>query len=125
MKPQRIQLSRKKGFDLQRVSMELNGLPAVNCARPSKFGNPYKVEIYGLELALELFARTIRGIWMSNRIPEELLHSAYDLHQAFLKRHQFHPLENVRRELAGHNLACGCKVHNACHCDTLLEIANA
>lgn len=38
--PQRIQLSRRKGFNLQAVSVALNGLPAVNVARPSRFGNP-------------------------------------------------------------------------------------
>lgn len=30
--PQRIQLSRKKGFNLQKASLKLNSLPAVNCA---------------------------------------------------------------------------------------------
>ena len=45
MMPQRIQLSRKKGFNLQSVSMALNGLPAVKCTRPGKWGNPFKVSL--------------------------------------------------------------------------------
>ena len=34
MKPRRIVLSRKAGFDLQAVSHALNGLPAHSVARP-------------------------------------------------------------------------------------------
>lgn len=33
--PVRLQLSRKKGFDLQAHSSAVNGLPAVNVARPT------------------------------------------------------------------------------------------
>lgn len=43
MTPQRIQLSRKKGFNLQEFSRKLNGLPAVICARPHYWGNKFKV----------------------------------------------------------------------------------
>ena len=42
--PVRIQLSRRKGFDLQEASRTVNGLEAVNVARPSKWGNPYHVD---------------------------------------------------------------------------------
>lgn len=42
IRPQRLQLSRRKGFRLQTASRALNGLPAVNVARPSKWGNPYR-----------------------------------------------------------------------------------
>jgi hypothetical protein len=38
IRPQRIQLSRAKGFRLQQVSMALNGLPAVKVDRmPIRF----------------------------------------------------------------------------------------
>lgn len=40
-RPVRLQLSRRKGFDLQALSLATNGLPAVNVARPSKLGNPF------------------------------------------------------------------------------------
>jgi hypothetical protein len=39
--PVRMRLSRAKGFNLQAASLALNGLPAVNVARPSKWGNPF------------------------------------------------------------------------------------
>jgi hypothetical protein len=42
--PQRIQLSRAKGFRLQEASRALNGLPAVKCDWSSKrWGNPCRV----------------------------------------------------------------------------------
>lgn len=37
-KPVRLQLSRKKGFNLQRHSLAANGLPAINVARPNRWG---------------------------------------------------------------------------------------
>ena len=40
-RPVRLRLSRRKGFDLQALSRATNGLPAVNCARPGKWGNPH------------------------------------------------------------------------------------
>ena|SRR5271154_1757696 len=40
-RPVRIQLSRKSGFNLQEASLAINGLPAVNVVRPSKWGNPF------------------------------------------------------------------------------------
>jgi hypothetical protein len=42
-RPVRIQLSRRKGFNLQEHSRAVNGLPAVNCARPGPFGNPFVI----------------------------------------------------------------------------------
>lgn len=41
--PVRLQLSRKRGFDLQAHSLAINGLRAVNVARPSILGNPFTV----------------------------------------------------------------------------------
>lgn len=40
-KPQRIQLSRKRGFRLQEASLALNGLPAVKVDRTTQWGNPW------------------------------------------------------------------------------------
>lgn len=39
--PRRIQLSRKRGFNLQAVSQALNGLPAIKVTRPGRWGNPW------------------------------------------------------------------------------------
>lgn len=56
MKPIRLQLSRRKGFDLQALSRATNGLAAVNVARPSRFGNPFTVENTGRVDAVLRFA---------------------------------------------------------------------
>ena len=43
MKPARIVLSRRAGFDLQAVSQALDGLPAQSVARPGLWGNPFTI----------------------------------------------------------------------------------
>jgi hypothetical protein len=95
--PVRLQLSRRAGFDLQKLSREANGLPAVNVARPSRWGNPYRIAEYGREAAVALFADSLkRG-------------------EAVLKA----DLEFLR----GKNLACWCAPGQACHADVLLAVA--
>jgi hypothetical protein len=39
-----LHLSRARGFDLQRLSFETSKLSAVNVARPTKWGNPFRVD---------------------------------------------------------------------------------
>ena len=97
MKPHRIKLSRKAGFNLQKFSMELNGLPAVNCARPGAYGNPYTVKEYGRHNAIAQFK------WLVDK---------YNLES------------KLKNELRGKNLACWCDLDEECHCDFLLEISN-
>ena len=106
-KPQRIQLSRRKGFNLQRISMEFNGLPAVNCARPSKFGNPFVV-----------------GSWLAGAKIDR--RGAVKLFRQLLKPGSL-MFKDAQTELRGKNLACWCKNdgQTPCHCDVLLKIANA
>ncbi len=95
--PVRIQLSRRKGFNLQEVSRAINGLDAVKVTRPGKWGNPYKIGtclIPDARAAVDAFAAnlplTIRGL----------------------------------DELRGKNLACFCRPGDPCHGDVLLTIAN-
>lgn len=66
--------------------------------RPSKWGNPYKVDEYGREKALELY----RGY-----ISQKLASGELDI-----------------SELKGKNLACFCSLDEPCHADILLELAN-
>lgn len=47
-KPVRLQLSRRKGFNLQALSLATNGLPAVSVAKPSKWGNPCRIGMWWL-----------------------------------------------------------------------------
>ncbi|TIO63051.1 MAG: DUF4326 domain-containing protein [Mesorhizobium sp.] len=95
--PVRIQLSRAKGWRMPENT--------VSVARPTKWGNPYRVgaidartgEIMDADTAVERFlAKVLR----QGREAE------------------------IRRELRGKNLACWCKPGEPCHADVLLKIAN-
>ena len=123
-RPIRVQLSRKKGFRLPANT--------VSVARPTRWGNPYDVREYGLELALRLFEDTTRGAWSPANVAQvdeptaEMLHAA---HHAWLKRLGKHPIELARAELRGKHLACWCGLPGAgepdhCHAAILLRIAN-
>lgn len=90
--PKRIQLSRKKGWRLPPNT--------INVARPSKWGNPFRVEEYGRWGAVDRFR-----VFMTLRpaVRGKML--------------------NVE-ELRGKNLACWCGPDQLCHADVLLELAN-
>jgi hypothetical protein len=108
--PKRIQRKRVKGFDLQAVSMALNGLPARSVTRPGPYGNPFKVgdtykhahvpihETVTLDNALALFETYAR-----DRMDED---------------------PGWLEPLRGKNLACFCKEGALCHGDILLRLAN-
>lgn len=117
MAPVRLQLRRTKGWRLP--------AGAVNVARPGRWGNPYRVDLFGRELAIALFARSLAGAFSEEGIPAELLDAARAAHLSFLARHGDAPAAAVRAALRGHDLACWCPLHEACHADVLLKVANA
>lgn len=104
MMPQRIQLSRRKGFNLQAVSMALNGLPAVKVDRATKWGNPWTKEIARKHNLCEC------NVCLAARFQQALSDEGREI---------------IRRELAGKNVACWCPLDRDCHGAVLLEIANA
>jgi hypothetical protein len=101
MKPQRIQLSRKKGWRLPPNTVVVS--------RPTKWGNPLVVTP---ETPRELVVKMFRHCITSTEGP------------AWVK------MRAEISELRGKNLACWCKIHDAngvrvpCHADILLSIAN-
>ena len=113
--PTRLRLSRAKGFDLQAHSREVNGLDAINVARPSIFGNPFVVGKDGDRAeCVELYRAMIGGLLALGRTPPL---SALSLARAAI-------LGNMRR-LTGKNLACWCRLDGKpCHAEVLIEIAN-
>lgn len=116
--PVRLQLSRRRGFDLQAVSRALNGLPAVNVARPSKWGNPWRIgEQYtpDAEAAVRRFRAAVLG-FRSN--------GAFCPPQAHPESHIGRIIADAPSALAGRNLACWCKPGAPCHADVLIELAN-
>ena len=117
IKPVRIQLSRKKGFRLHDHSRAVNGLQAVNVARPGYWGNPFTVSG-----ALE------SGYAKDKIIGARLCVIAY---QGWLSGSSEYVLPvnppraaDIKAQLAGRNLACWCPPAAPCHADILLKIAN-
>ena len=114
MRPVRIVLSRRAGFDLQAISRALNGLPAQSVARPGPWGNPFTIAAVMDETglgkdaaqaeAVARYGRWIKGEIKGSKAPP--------------------PPEKIRAELAGRNLACWCREGSPCHVDTLLRLAN-
>src|SRR4051812_47151584 len=115
--PVRLQLSRRRGFSLQALSLATNGLPAVNVARPGPFGNPFGVGKCGVTnaaYAVDLHRKMLAGYFALGRGPsiDEQRH-ALDRTMARLP------------ELRGKNVACFCRLNQTCHGDVLLRLANA
>ena len=116
-RPQRMQLSRRAGFNLQEASLALNGLPAKLITRPGKWGNPFTIDDtatrYGLDHdAAQAKAVDLCGQWLRGNIDVALSPGAAPSREV------------IRAELAGHNLACWCKAGTPCHADVLIELAN-
>ncbi len=110
--PVRLRLSRRKGFNLQAASIALNGLPAVNVARPSKWGNPYR----------EAPAFSEGGV----TVPEFTIEACVDAYRDRIQAaaRQWQSTRAALRDLRGRNLACWCRPGEPCHADVLLELAN-
>ena len=118
MKPQRMQLSRKAGFNLQTASKALNGLPAKRITRPGKWGNPFTIEDTAAKYRLDPDAAQIKAVelcgqWLRGKLDKKL--SPGDPPSR----------AEIRAELAGHNLACWCKPGTPCHSEVLIELANS
>ena len=116
-KPQRVRLSRRKGFNLQEASFELNRLPAVNCARPSIYGNPFIVGKHGdTAKCVDLFRKLCAG-FLCISVDADCI--------AAQKRFIAKAVPKIKAgELRGKNLACFCQLSKPCHCDVLLDIRN-
>ena len=104
--PMRVQLSRRKGWRMPPNT--------VSVARPTRWGNPWKVG----DLMEADYTRggTVR------------LSEASDAVDMF--RLKLDAMKSERREaflapLRGKNLACWCPLGQPCHADVLLAIANA
>lgn len=120
-RPARLRLSRAKGFDLQTASIALNGLPAVNVARPSKWGNPFTlanardVGFTGTDEALRAMVVDSFRIWTG-----PLYRNVWMGPESEARRDAI--WDNLD-QLAGKNLACWCPLDGPCHADILLKMA--
>lgn len=71
---------------------------AVYCARPSKWGNPFKLSEYSLDDCLKKYRE-----WLIEQLAKD---------STFLE------------PLRGKDLVCFCKLNQRCHCDILIEFLN-
>jgi len=106
--PERIQLRRTPGWRKPEGT--------VVCARPSKWGNPFKV---GSKVCSKA-----SGVYR-----EEPIETAADAVERFrdmleIDGRNYPPTEEIIRELRGKDLACWCLPDEPCHVDVLLEVAN-
>jgi hypothetical protein len=104
IRPKRIQLRRTKGW------RKPEG--AVVVARPSKWGNPWRVD----------------PSRATNPPRDEYRATAAEvvaLYCNWVRWAAPFTFADVRRELAGRDLACWCPLDQPCHADVLLAIANA
>ncbi|SRR6266540_4068021 len=94
--PRRIQLSRRRGWR--------KPTGAVVVARPSTWGNPFVIDSGRSRAeAVEQFEHAVvHGDVASLRLT----------------------VAEIRRELAGRDLACWCPLDEPCHADVLLRLAN-
>lgn len=116
-RPVRMQVSRQAGFNLQKASLALNGLPAKLVTRPGPWGNPFAIAdvaaTYGLDRAsAQARAVAMAADWLRGTLDPGLSPGAPPT------------LETIRRELGGHNLACWCRPGTPCHADVLIALAN-
>lgn len=146
LEPIRLQLSRRKGFDLQALSKSANGLPAVKVTRPGHWGNPFNFRdgaycwaalAFGCrgdpagrqEASVKAFREWIDPGKGRRTLSIELDPAIFagEKRMALGPKVQAGPapsLEHLRQALAGKNLACWCKPGAPCHADVLLELAN-
>jgi hypothetical protein len=104
--PVRIQRTRSKGFNLQAVSLALNGLPARYVGRGTLWGNPHIVGSFDpshghitQEMAVSLYGQTLDLIALEHGMT----------------------IEKFLEPLRGFNLACFCGLDGRCHADTIIE----
>lgn len=121
MSPQRIQLHRTKGWRKPQG--------AIVVARPSRWGNPWKVEAFAGGWSVD----AIRPIGIQSdhlgvfETKSAALQAAVDKFRRELLW-DFSRFADFQRDylgpLVGRNLACWCELDQPCHADVLLELAN-
>jgi hypothetical protein len=95
--PVRLQLSRAKGWRIG---------DAISVARPHRFGNPF----------------VIGTLENGGNITREV--AVVEFRKALVERRLQFSIADVRRQLAGKDLACWCALDEVCHADVLLQFAN-
>jgi len=130
MKPVRIQRKRTKGYNMQEHSKSINGLDAVYVGRPGKYGNPYKVVKKSPRL-VQIYCTAHHSqncIFPTASVACHVSNANYQLTRLYSEWCEGFTkewVEKMKKDLAGKNLACFCRLDQPCHAEILLELANA
>ena len=117
--PERIQLSRKKGWRMPENTVKVT--------RPGKWGNPFREGGYFM-VGGPVVVAGMRMSWCES-VPE---YAGQDFTfidgpakaVEFFRKLMASGYRKDLSELRGKNLACWCPLGQPCHADVLLEIAN-
>lgn len=121
--PVRVQRRRTKGWKAP--------YQTINCARKGKYGNPFKI-VGDMVFGDASHRRKLLSPWVYLCLTSEA--DPIELHKEWLlgtsrfgDRIIPRPftIDELKAELAGHNLMCFCKLSDPCHVDFLLEVANS
>lgn len=124
LSPKRIQMSRQRPW-------RADNPDAVIVARPSMWGNPWRITREACDIYLDgglcwVVQREGRRSVQHEQTEAEARDAAVDQFRVYLTAGLLPiTVEDVRRELAGRDLACWCSLDRLCHADVLLELANA
>jgi len=112
--PKRIQLSRKKGWRKPKGTIVVS--------RPSRWGNPYRVDrISATEWACVFLSDEFGPLAVgADTTREEALAKVISAYRGLVEDGYFGTLNGLR----GHDLGCWCPLDQPCHADVLLEFAN-
>ena len=102
MTPQRIRLSRAKGWRIPPNT--------VKAARPSQWGNLYRIG--DTVWHIDNTRRVVRDAAMAARLHREWLEHWLKVYPGLLE------------SLRGKDIACWCGLDKPCHVDTILELSN-
>lgn len=93
----------------------------VYVGRPTDFGNPFPVDVYGQHGATDRHRRWITGNMSTQEMSQSSTCHHGDISLVTLRQIT---RTMIVRDLRGKNLACWCALDQPCHADVLLEIAN-
>lgn len=87
------------------------------CARPGRYGNPYRWQDYAIDYPPPYGPADWRRMSVSDF--DGMLDGKWG------QKHHYPSLEELIAELRGHDLACWCGPDDRCHTDILLVRVNA
>lgn len=115
--PERIQQSRTKGWR--------KPAGGVSVARPSKWGNPFRIVRTDCSLGGVCWAVALGDMIVQQHVDTDARarELAVFFFRSWMEEDDRHDLPDPA-ELAGRDLMCWCPLDQPCHADVLLELAN-